>query len=880
MANTIIRIKSSGVIGNTPVTLEPGEIAINYADGKLYYGDSANDAVLFDVITEPAGLDGEIQFNNLGSFGSASGFTFETANTLLRVPNLIVGTTNVVSSITYSWDTANSATILAQSAYDLANTLSGGTTDDGYARIVANSAYNQANTATTNAATADQRAVTSGSYANAAFLHANTANQRAVTSGVYANAAFSTANNRVLRSGDAMTGALSTTSNVFAQVLYANTEFYAGIATYSATLLPNALGQFTGNSNTYIQVNEQNIDPQGTSDYVLTSDVGTDTDFYVDLGITNSQYNNQYPNNSLGTSAWPLDGYLVVKGSSINQLGGNLVIGTTSTEVPTDIKIIVGGINEQNVVARFTQSGFIVNGSTLISGNLTVNGTIDLPALTTVGLYANAAYVQANTADQRAVTSGVYANAAYNQANTATTNAATADQRAVTSGVYANSAYVQANTADQRAVTSGIYANSSFDASNTADQKAVTSGVYANSSYLHANASFIVANTKYSSSGGTISGDVNITGNLNVTGNTITHSADDFIVNDPIILLANNNPGNLLDLGFIAHYIEGGTTKHTGLVRDSSTNTFYLFDNYVPHIQETNILDINDATLRITTLRANLVSDSVLVRGYDVVDHTNSAFTQANTATTNAATADQRAVTSGVYANAAYVQANTADQRAVTSGLYANSAYNQANTATTNAATADQRAVTSGVYANAAYNQANTATTNAATADQKAITSGVYANAAFDQANTKINVNVVDDTTTNSDAYYPTLSTITTGTLSTANVSSTKLYYNPSTGQLNASNFNSLSDANKKKDIITITNPIEKVMNLRGVSFRWKENDVSAMGLIAQEVEMVIPDVVSTSSCGEKSVSYDSIIGLLVEAIKDQQNQINELKKQ
>jgi hypothetical protein len=209
----------------------------------------------------------------------------------------------------------------------------------------------------------------------------------------------------------------------------------------------------------------------------------------------------------------------------------------------------------------------------------------------------------------------------------------------------------------------------------------------------------------------------------------------------------------------------------------------------------------------------------------------------------------------------------------LSAGSYANGAFIKANTATTNAATADQRAVTSGVYANAAYVQANTA-------DQRAVTSGVYANAAFSVANSKVNVVVINDTTTNSDGYYPTLSTITTGTLSTANVSSTKLYYNPSTGQLNASNFNSLSDVNKKKDIVTITNPIEKVTALRGVSFRWKENDVSAMGLIAQEVEMVIPDVVSTSSCGEKSVSYDSIIGLLVEAIKDQQNQINELKKQ
>jgi hypothetical protein len=316
-------------------------------------------------------------------------------------------------------------------------------------------------------------------------------------------------------------------------------------------------------------------------------------------------------------------------------------------------------------------SSILLNSNIIVSGNLTVNGTIALPALTTVGLYANAAYTQANTADQRAVTSGVYANSAYLQANAAYNAANNATDTWVRNAAnsassYANSAYDQANTADQKAVIAGSYANSAYGQANTAttnaaaaDQRAVTSGVYANSSYLQANASFIVANTKYSSSGGTISGDVNITGNLNVTGNTVTHSADDFIVNDPLILLANNNPGNLLDTGFIAHYIEGGVTKHTGLVRDSSANTFYLFDNYVPHIQETNILDPNDATLRITTLKANLVSDSVLVRGYDVVNHTNNSFTQANTATTNAATADQKAVSAGSYANSAYTLANT-----------------------------------------------------------------------------------------------------------------------------------------------------------------------------------------------------------------------------
>ena len=321
--------------------------------------------------------------------------------------------------------------------------------------------------------------------------------------------------------------------------------------------------------------------------------------------------------------------------------------------------IVKNGISvgENEIVSAngdmFLHGDLKVGGHTLIntSGDLTVPGNLIIGTTTiqsNVNDHANSAYDKANTADQRAVTSGVYANAAYGQANTATTNAATADQRAVTSGAYANAAYGQANTATTNAAT--------------ADQRAVTSGVYAN-------AAFITANTKFNSTGGTISGDVNITGNLNITGSTVTHASDSLTINDPLILLANNNPGNLLDTGFIAHYIEGGTTKHSGLVRDSSANTYYLFDSYVPHIQETNILDVNNATLRITTLRANLVSDSVVVRGHDVVNHTNTAYSQANTATTNAATADQKAVSAGSYANSAFATANTKSPLAGSSSL-------------------------------------------------------------------------------------------------------------------------------------------------------------------------------------------------------------------
>ena len=67
-------------------------------------------------------------------------------------------------------------------------------------------------------------------------------------------------------------------------------------------------------------------------------------------------------------------------------------------------------------------------------------------------------------------------------------------------------------------------------------------------------------------------------------------------------------------------------------------------------------------------------------------------------------------------------------------------------------------------------------------------------------------------------------------------------------------------------------------MLLRGVSFNWIDNKKPAIGIIAQEVEKVIPEVVDTNEKGIKSVSYDSIIALLIESIKEQQRQIDELR--
>lgn len=88
------------------------------------------------------------------------------------------------------------------------------------------------------------------------------------------------------------------------------------------------------------------------------------------------------------------------------------------------------------------------------------------------------------------------------------------------------------------------------------------------------------------------------------------------------------------------------------------------------------------------------------------------------------------------------------------------------------------------------------------------------------------------------------------------------------------------SDERLKENIHTIENAVEKVSALRGVSFDLKDSKISQIGVIAQEVEQVIPEVVREMTDGYKGVQYGNLVGLLIEAVKEQQEQINELKKE
>ena len=104
----------------------------------------------------------------------------------------------------------------------------------------------------------------------------------------------------------------------------------------------------------------------------------------------------------------------------------------------------------------------------------------------------------------------------------------------------------------------------------------------------------------------TITGDFTVTGNLIITGNTTTANVESLVISDPIILLANTNPGDSIDLGFTAHYVQSGNTLHTGLVRHAATDKYYLFEDYGPHLLDDNILDVNHPSLKKAILVADI----------------------------------------------------------------------------------------------------------------------------------------------------------------------------------------------------------------------------------------------------------------------------------
>lgn len=172
-----------------------------------------------------------------------------------------------------------------------------------------------------------------------------------------------------------------------------------------------------------------------------------------------------------------------------------------------------------------------------------------------------------------------------------------------------------------------------------ANAMSIASYAHANASYDKANAANIIAqaafndsNTRLSTSGGTVSGSLTVTGNLTVQGTLTSVNTQVLSVTDSLIELANNNTSDTLDIGFYGNYSNGTSNLFTGLVRSDSDKVYYLFDTLTEHPTNTSI---NFANVNISTLNANLISNSVVISGINVLSHASAAFNKANSSIQN-----------------------------------------------------------------------------------------------------------------------------------------------------------------------------------------------------------------------------------------------------
>ena len=226
-----------------------------------------------------------------------------------------------------------------------------------------------------------------------------------------------------------VTGKITLTT--LAAGLYSNNVLRVG---NNDILLTNAVAQFTGNANNYLQVTLRNQTSNGSGDFVVTADDGSDSDHYIDLGINGSTFSD--PTYS-ATKAH--DGYLYLQSSGTNK--GNLIIGTTNEQ--GKVNFVVGGLESANVVGTINTLGIFSKGIDSVvtansaSANSVINTRISANVATLRGeITANAdsansvinTRISANVATLRgeitnnAASTNAFANLAFTKANNAIAN--------------------------------------------------------------------------------------------------------------------------------------------------------------------------------------------------------------------------------------------------------------------------------------------------------------------------------------------------------------------------------------------------------------------------------------------------------------------------
>ena len=616
----------------------------------------------------------------------------------------------------------------ANNAYDQANSAASYANS---AFLKANSAYGSQNTTGTYANAAYAQANSASLYANGAFIQANAAYNSQNVTGTYANNAYVRANNSLNANvGGTVTGNVTIVGDLVSNTL--TTTGSGGNITGANAIFANYI--FAKNIDLQLLANDAYAQANSASLYANGAFVQANAS-YGSQNVTGTYANNAYvrANNSLNANTGGLvTGNVTIQGNltitgNVFALGNNFFVDA-GTIVTSDTLLILGINNYTTDILDIGFSGHYNDGTNAHSGfirdagtkewhifkgytqEISANNNINIndPSFTIdtlnanlrsgqvlvrgveIGYYANAAFLQANTAYASQNVTGTYANNAYAQANSASlyangafvqSNAAYNSQN--TTGVYANAAYAQANSASLYANGAFIQANASYDSQNI-------TGTYANNAYTHANAAFLKANSAYDSQNVTGTYANSAYASQNVTG---TYANNAYAQANSAALYAN---------GAFIHANAAFNTVNSLSAIANTTNT--------------TIVAVSDQA-NAAFLKANAAYASQNVTG----TYANNAYTTANAAFIQSNASFDFGNSTYIYANSGFLKTNSAYQHANsaydsqnTTGIYANSAFNQTNLAfahANSAFNAANNAIDGYVrpHANASYNTANAA---------------------------------------------------------------------------------------------------------------------------------------------------------------------------
>ena len=584
MPNTVIQLKKSATVSAKPSDLANGELAINFADGKLFYKNTA-------------GFIAEISGAGTNSFGTvnANG-TLVVSDTSGDVLTLIAGSgINITGDAVNDRITFSGDTNIAEAAFAKANAALPNTTNavfNGNLVISQNLRFVGSNTRVYS--TSDTFYITNGAQTNKQALVVEAG---AGTGGILVgrgafNATF----------GNDTGNRLNITSTNWGGVSFSS----VGSLNHSAN---NGLFRFSGDANSYGASN-------GVIQVIATSSVG----YYVrftkdDLTPSNSARPNDvftvsYAGDIVTSGNTRISGSLSVSGADIltTIAGANTAVGegantyllatiagantAVGTGANTYILSVIAGANVAVGTGANTYLLATISGAntavgtgantyllTTLTGANTAVGTAANNFATATIAGANAAVgIGANTfAAAAAAGANAYMISVQDGSNTAVGTGAntylltTLAGANVAVGTGANTYLLTTLAGANTAVGTGAnaFASATIAGANTAV------GAGANN---YANSTFV----KLTAGSQTITGDLAIVGNLTLSGNTVFIDATRLQIDDPLIYLAGNNySSDIVDIGFIGNYVNStGQNVHTGLFRDHTTKEYYLFHSY------------------------------------------------------------------------------------------------------------------------------------------------------------------------------------------------------------------------------------------------------------------------------------------------------------